>query len=67
MGRRGDYPPPLFCVGRDVFVGYFFAMRCANGDLCPFWIAWVVTNPNPNLSYHNQIQIQYQRLINLNM
>jgi hypothetical protein len=49
----------LFCVGRDVFAKYFLVVRPADGDLRPFWVAWAITNLNPNPSHLNQIQIQY--------
>jgi hypothetical protein len=59
VGRRRDRLAPSFHVGRDVFVGYFIAMRSVDGDLHPFWVARVVTNLSPNPSHRNQIQIQY--------
>jgi hypothetical protein len=42
VGRRRDRPAPSFRVGRDVYVGYFIAVRSADGDLRPFWVARVV-------------------------
>jgi hypothetical protein len=39
VGRRRDSLPPSFRVGRDVFVGYFLAVRPADGDLRSFWVA----------------------------
>jgi hypothetical protein len=34
--RRRDRPSPLFCIGHDVFAGYFLAVCPAVGDLRPF-------------------------------
>jgi hypothetical protein len=59
VGRRRDRPAPSFRVGRDVYAGYFIAVRFADGDLRPFWVARAVTNPSPDLGHRNQIQIQY--------
>jgi hypothetical protein len=39
VGRRYDRPAPSFHVGRDVYVGYFIAVRSADGNLRPFWVA----------------------------
>jgi hypothetical protein len=61
VGRRRDRPPPSFRVDRDVYVGYFLAVRSTDGNLRPFWVAPAVSNPNPDLSHRNQIQIQYWR------
>jgi hypothetical protein len=36
VGRRRDRPPPSFHVGRDVYAGYFLAVRSTDGDLRPF-------------------------------
>jgi hypothetical protein len=59
VGRRCDRPPPSFHVGHDVYARYFLAVRSIDGDLCPFWVARAVSNPNPNPGHRNQIQIQY--------
>jgi hypothetical protein len=59
VGRRRDRPAPLFRIGRDVYAGYFIAVRSADGDLRPFWVARAVTNPSPDPGHRNQIQIQY--------
>jgi hypothetical protein len=55
VGRRHDRPAPSFCIGRDVYAGYFIAVRSTDGDLRPFWVARAVTNPSPNLGHRNQI------------
>jgi hypothetical protein len=48
VGCRHDRPPPSFRVSRDVYAGYFFAVRSTDGDLRPFWVALAVNNPNPD-------------------
>ena len=50
---RRDCSTPLFCVGRDVYVGYFIVEYSVDGDLRPFWVARAVTNPSPNLGHCN--------------
>ena len=59
VGRRRDRPRPSFRVGRDVYEGYFVAVRPADDDLKPFWIARALSNPNPDPGHVNQIRIQY--------
>jgi hypothetical protein len=53
VGRRYNRPSPSFRVGRDVFVGYFLAMRLANGNLLPCRVARAVTNPYPDPGHLN--------------
>jgi hypothetical protein len=53
VGRRRDCLIPSFHVGRDVYAGYFIAVRSADGDLRPFWIARVVINPSPDPGHRN--------------
>jgi hypothetical protein len=52
VGCRHDRPGPSFCMGRNVFAGYFLAVRLADGDLHPFC---AVTNPNLDPCHRNQI------------
>jgi hypothetical protein len=59
VGRRRDRPRPSFRVGRDVYAGYFVAVRPADGDLRPFWLARALTNPNPDPGHVNSIHLQY--------
>ena len=59
VGRRRDRPCPSFNVLRDTFAGYFAAVRPADGDLKPFWLARALTNPNPDPGHLNSIQLQY--------
>ena len=39
VGRRRDRLAPSFYIGRDVYIGYFIAVRSADGNLRPFWVA----------------------------
>ena len=55
VGCRHDRPTPSFRIGRDVYVGYFVAVRPANGDLRPFCLARALTNPNPDPGHVNSI------------
>jgi hypothetical protein len=59
VGRRRDRPAPSFRVGRDVYAGYLVAVRPADGDLRPFWLARALTNPSPDPGHVNSIQLQY--------
>ena len=61
VGHRHDHPPPSFRVGRDIYVGYFLAVQSTNGNLRPFWVACIVSNPSPDPDHRDQIQIQYWR------
>jgi hypothetical protein len=57
VGRRRDRPTPSFHVGRDMYAGYFIAVRSVDGDLRPFWVARAITNLSPDPGHRNQIQI----------
>ena len=60
VGRRGDRPMESFRVGRDVYAGYFLAIRPTNeGTSHPFWIATALTDPNSDSSHPNCIRMQY--------
>jgi hypothetical protein len=59
VGCRCDRPAPSFRVGQDVYARYFIAVRSADGDLRPFWVARAVIYPNLDSGHRNQIQIQY--------
>jgi len=39
---------PSFRIARDLFEGYFGAVRPANGDFHPVWIARALSDPNSN-------------------
>ena len=53
VGCRHNRPTPSFCVGCDVFVGYFIVVHSAHGNLRPFWVARAVTNPSPYSGHRN--------------
>ena len=60
VGRRGDRPMESFRVARDVYAGYFLAIRPANiGTSHPFWIARELTDPNSDSNHPNCIWMQY--------
>jgi hypothetical protein len=48
-------------VGRDLYNGYFVAVRPADGDSRPVWIARALSDPNSNPEKPNCILIQYFR------
>ena len=59
VGRKRDRPRASFRVNRDTFAGYFVAVRPADGDARPFWLARAITNPSPDPGHLHMIQIQY--------
>ena len=61
VGCRRDHPLPSFHIDRDVYARYFLVVQLIDGDLCPFWVAHVVSNPNSDPGHCDQIQIQYLR------
>ncbi len=61
IGQRRDRPPPSFRVLRDLFDGYFVAIRPADGDRRPVWIARAKSDPNTNPDKPNFVLIQYFR------
>jgi hypothetical protein len=48
-------------VGRDLYEGYFVAIRPADGDTRPVWIARALSDPNSNPERPNCVLIQYFR------
>ena len=50
-------PLPSFRVARDVFEGYFVAIRPADGDSHPIWIGRALSNPNSSPENPNCILI----------
>ena len=66
IGYRCDHPSLSFRVGRDLYVGYFVALRPCNGDDHPFWIARAMSDPNSNLEKPNTLQIQFFRPVSWN-
>lgn len=61
VGQRRDRPQPSFRVARDLFEGYFLAIRPADGDTRPVWIARAKSDPNINHERPNCVKIQYFR------
>ena len=61
VGPLNGRPQPSFRVGRDVQEGYFVAIRPADGETQPVWIARALSNPDCNLEKPNCILIQYFR------
>ena len=61
MGPLRNRPRSSFRVARDVFEGYFVAIKPADGDSHPVWIERALSNPNSSLENPNCILIQYFR------
>lgn len=59
VGRKRDRPRASFRVNRDTFAGYFVALRPADDDPRPLWLARAITNPSPDPGHMHMIQIQY--------
>ena len=59
VGPLRNRPRPSFRVARDVFEGYFVAIRPADGDSHPVWIGRALFNPNSSPENPNCILIQY--------
>ena len=66
VGHRCDRPPPSFRIGRDLYAGYFVALRPSDGDDRPFWIAQAMSDPNSNPERPNTVQIQFFRHVSWN-
>lgn len=61
VGPLRARPQPSFRVGRDLFEGYFVAVRPADGDPRPVWIGRALSDPNCNPEKPNCVLIQYFR------
>lgn len=61
VGQARDRPAPSFRVGRDVYEGYFVALRPCEGDERPVWFAQALSNPNSDPERPNSIKIQYYK------
>ena len=61
MGQLRDRPLPTFRVARDVYEGYFVAIRPTDGDSKPIWFARALSDPFANPDHPNCIRIQYFR------
>nr|PNR26858.1 hypothetical protein PHYPA_030339 [Physcomitrium patens] len=62
VGPLRGRPQPSFRIGRDVREGYFVAIRPADGEIQPVWIARALSNPDCNPEKPNCILIQYFHL-----
>ncbi|KAG0581688.1 hypothetical protein KC19_3G000300 [Ceratodon purpureus] len=61
VGELRARPQPSFRVARDVYEGYFLAIRPADGDSRPVWIARALSDPNTNPEQPNCILVQFFR------
>ena len=61
VGQLRDRPLLTFRVARDVYEGYFVAIRPADGDSKPIWFARAMFDPFANPDHPNCIHIQYFR------
>ena len=61
VGQLRDRPLPTFRMARDVYEGYFVAIRPVDGDSKPIWFARALSNPFANPDHSNCIRIQYFR------
>lgn len=61
VGPLRDRPQPSFRVARDLYEGYFVAVRPADGDSRPVWIARALSDPNSNSEQPNCVLLQYFR------
>jgi len=61
VGPLSGRPEPSFRVGRDLYNGYFVAVRPADGATQPVWIARALSDPNCNPEQPNCVLIQYFR------
>ena len=60
VGQARDRPAESFRVHRDLYEGYFVAVRPSEDDTeHPFWIARALSNPNSNPEYPGCILIWY--------
>ena len=59
VGPMRSRPQPSFRVGRDIREGFFVAIRPADGETQPVWIARALSDPDCNPEEPNRILIQY--------
>ena len=59
VGQRRDCPAPSFQVLYDLYEGYFVALRPADGNGHPVWIAWAKSDTIYNPEWPNCVLIQY--------
>ncbi|KAG0574851.1 hypothetical protein KC19_VG296900 [Ceratodon purpureus] len=63
VGHKRDRPRPSFRVARDLFAGYFLALRPCDEDDRLFSLARTLTDPNSNPNLPNTIQVEFYRPI----
>ena len=67
VGQARDRPTESFRVHRDLYKGYFVAIRPSEDDTeHPFWIARALSNPNSNPEYPGCILIRYFQPVSRN-
>ena len=59
VGNLRNRPLPSFRVARDLFDGYFVAIRPADEDPKPIWIARALSDPFADANHPNCMLIQY--------
>ena len=60
VGQARDCPAASFRVNRDLYEGYFVAIRPSeDDDEHPIWIARALSNSNSNLEFHGCVLIWY--------
>ena len=64
--HRRDRLAPLFRVGRDLYKGYFVALRPCSIDDRPFWIGRAMSDSNSNRDLPNTVDIQFFRPMSRN-
>ena len=67
VGQAHDRLAKSFCINRDLYEGYFVAVRPSKDDAeHPFWIARALSNPNSNPEYLGCVLIRYFQLVSGN-
>ena len=59
VGNLRNRPLPSFRVARDLFNGYFVAVRPVDEDPKPIWIARALSDPFADADHPNCVLIQY--------
>jgi hypothetical protein len=61
IGQARHCPPPSFRVGKDVQMGYVLAVRPADGDGRPFWIALALSKSYVDCEHSHEVKVQYYK------
>ena len=59
VGQRQDRPDQSFRVAKDLFEGYFVAIRPSDDNTRPVWIGREMSDPNCSCEHANCVLIQY--------